>query len=203
MLDHDDRKPETSGDKFFIVVFTVALLVLFGLEIADQFSPAKSGAILFIFFWVPMLVLHEFGHAMMAKFFGWKLNEIVLGFGATVYSFNALGTIVKVNKIPLEGFVNCEPGDAPYSNFKHALIYFAGPGIELIVVALIGAYLGFDNLFKPATSYSVIALQSCAYAALVGAVMNLIPMSVRHGDGYSLSDGAGILACLFGGKRQE
>ena len=197
MFDHDDRKPETHGDKFFLILFAMALIVLFGIEIADNFSPAKSGAILFVFFWVPMLVLHELGHALVAKFFGWKLNEISLGFGTTITSFKALGTTVKVNKFPLEGFVNCEPGSATYSNWKHALIYFAGPGIELIVVALIGAHLGFDNLFRPSTSYSVIALQSCAYAALVGAVMNLIPMSVKHGDGYSMSDGAGILACLF------
>lgn len=203
MFDHDERKPETSGDKIFIIIFAVALLALFGIEIADNFSPAKSGAILFIFFWIPMLVLHELGHALVAKYFGWQLNEIVLGFGATITSFKALGTIVKVKKIPLEGFVSCEPGEMPYSNWKHALIYFAGPGIELIVVGLIGAYLGFDNLFKPSSSYSVIALQSCAYAALVGAVMNLIPMSIRHGENSSLSDGAGILACLFGGNKRE
>jgi len=183
MLDHDDRKPKTSGDKFFIVVISVAFLVLMGLEIADEFSPAKSGAILIIFFWVPMLVLHELGHAIVAKIFGWKLNEIVIGFGESITSFQALGTNIKVNKIPLEGFVNCEPAGQPYSRWKHALIYFAGPGIELLIVAMIALYLGFDNLFKPGTSYTVVALQSCAYAALLGAVMNLIPMSVKHGEG--------------------
>jgi len=197
MFDHDDRKPETAGDKIFIIAFALVVLVLLGVEVADNFSPAKSGAILFVFFWIPMLFLHELGHALVAKFFGWKLNEIVIGFGAPITSFNALGTKVTLKRIPLEGFVRCEPGETRYSNWKHALIYFAGPGIELVIVFFIGAFIGFDNLFQPSSEYSVIVLQSCAYAALVGAVINLIPMSIGVGDNYSLSDGAGILACLF------
>lgn len=200
MFNHDNKSPQNGTEKLILVLFFVAFLGLMGLEIGQNFSPRKSGAILFLFFWIPMLVVHEFGHAIVAKMFGWKLNEIVIGFGKERMNFNALGTTLKVNTIPLEGFVRCEPGDAKYSNWKHALIFFAGPGIELVVVALIGLMIGFDQLFSQSDAYSIIAFQSCAYAALAGAIINLIPFVSQRGDKTSMSDGAGILACLFGGK---
>lgn len=169
-----------------------------GLEIASNFSARKAGAVLFIFFWFPMLVLHEFGHAIVAKMFGWKLHEIVIGFGKQRKEFNLMGTQLKIKTFPLEGFVRCEPGNAQYSNLKHALIFFAGPGIELLLVVLIGMIIGFDQLFNLSDNYITIVLQSCAYAALMGAIINLIPFTSQDGDKVSMSDGAGILACLLG-----
>jgi len=197
MLDHDNKSPESGSEKLIVLLISSAFLILMGLEIASNFTPRKAGGILFIFFWFPLLVLHEFGHAIVAKFFGWKLHEIVIGFGKQRKEFTVMGTQLKVNTFPLEGFVRCEPVNVAYSNWKHALIFFAGPGIELLLVAVIGFIIGFDNLFKLSDNYTTIALQSCAYAALMGAIINLIPFSSEHDGKASMSDGAGILACLF------
>ena len=63
---------------------------------------------------------------------------------------------------------------------------------------VIGLMLGWSNLFLIEDDYGKLALQSLAFAALAGAVINLIPMGVVTKDGESPNDGLGILKSLFG-----
>jgi len=83
---------------------------------------------------------------------------------------------------------------------KHALIYFAGPGIELLVFLGIMLFLGTEQMFSQNDNYMQITLQSLGFAALVGAVINLIPLGIRTEGGTSPNDGLGIILCLFRSK---
>ena len=98
--------------------------------------------------------------------------------------------------IPLEGFVKIAPLNLHLVRIKHALIYFAGPGIELVVFLLIMLFLGTDQIFAHHDNYYQIALQSLAFAALVGAVLNLVPLGIRTQDGTTPNDGLGIIMSL-------
>lgn len=105
---------------------------------------------------------------------------------------------MEIRSIPLEGFVQIAPKTVHLARFKHALIYFSGPGIELLMAFLIMLYLGgADELFNVTNDYFRIALQSFAYAALAGAVINLIPFGIITKEGTTPNDGMGILSCLF------
>lgn len=195
--DHD-AKPTTAGEKITVLAMLFAFIGLMSLEIINNYEPKKLSALLFILFWAPLLVIHELGHALMAKLLGWKVNRIVLGMGKVLFMQRWFNAPVEIRAVPIEGFVQIAPKTLRGARYKHALIYFAGPGIELFCFVLIALYLGgFEALFTITNDYTRIVLQSFAFAALVGAVLNLIPQGVITQAGSTPNDGMGILLCLF------
>jgi hypothetical protein len=199
-IDYRDRDKEVSskGEKIFIIVISIAFLFMMTMEILSNYEPRKLGALLFVIFWIPLLFIHEFGHAIMAKLLGWRVERIVIGFGKVLAQIKLLGTPMEIRTIPLEGFVQIAPKTVTLARIKHALIYFAGPGIELLVFFIIMTMLGgLDQMFTVIDDYPRITLQSFAFAALAGAVINLIPIGIITKDGSTPNDGMGILLCLF------
>ena len=194
----NDNKPTSRAEKIFIIVFSFAFLFMMTMEIMTNFEPKKLGALLFVVFWIPLLFIHEFGHALMAKVLGWEVKRVVLGVGKIMMTSRLFNAPVEIRSIPLEGFVQIAPKTVRLARLKHALIYFAGPGIELLAFFIIVLWLGgFDQFFTITNDYTRIALQSFAFAALAGAVLNLIPLGIITKDGSTPNDGMGILLCLF------
>jgi hypothetical protein len=194
----NDQEPTSKAEKVFLVVMSLAFFSMMVMEVITDYEPKKLGAVLFVVFWIPLLFIHEFGHAMMARLLGWRVNRIVIGVGKIFTQTRFLNAPMEIRMIPLEGFVQIAPKTLQFARLKHALIYFAGPGIELLLFFLIVAYLGsFEQFFTISNDYVKIALQSFAFAGLVGAVLNLIPMGILTRDGSTPNDGMGILLCLF------
>lgn len=199
-FDHrdQDKSPASKAEKIFVLIVSLIFLFMMTMEIMTNFEPKKLGALLFVVFWVPLLFIHEFGHALMAKILGWRVKRVVLGVGKIMIVSRLFNAPVEIRSIPLEGFVQIAPKTTNLARFKHALIYFAGPGIELLVFFAITYSLGgFEQLFTINNDYTRIALQSFAFAALAGAVLNLIPLGIITKDGSTPNDGMGILLCLF------
>ncbi len=199
-FDHreQDKSPASMAEKLFVLIISLVFLFMMTMEIMTNFEPKKLSALLFVIFWIPLLFIHEFGHALMAKILNWKVKRVVLGLGKVMWVTRLFKAPVEIRSIPLEGFVQIAPRNTNYARLKHALIYFAGPGIELFVFFIIVFYLGgFDQLLTFNNDYLRVALQSFAFAALVGAILNLIPMGIITKDGSTPNDGMGIILCLF------
>ena len=195
---HRDKEVTSKSEKIFLIVISVIFIFMMTMEVITNFEPRKLGALLFIIFWIPLLFIHEFGHALMAKVLGWHVQRIVIGFGKILIKTKLLDAPMEIRSIPLEGFVQIAPKNLTLARFKHALIYFAGPGIELLIFVIIMQSLGgIESLFIITDDYTRIGLQSFAFAALVGAVINLIPIGIITKDGSTPNDGMGILMCLF------
>jgi len=195
---HYDKQPASKGEKIFTIVISVIFLFMMTMEILSNYEPKKLGALLFVVFWVPLLFIHEFGHAIAAKTLGWRVQRIVIGFGKVLFNMRLLDAPMEIRSIPLEGFVQIAPKTVHLARLKHAFIYFSGPGIELLVFFSIMLMLGgLEPLFTITNDYGRIALQSFAFAALAGAVINLIPLGIITKDGSTPNDGMGILLCLF------
>ena len=195
---HYDKEPASKGEKIFVIVISIIFLFMMTMEILSNYEPKKLGALLFVVFWIPLLFIHEFGHAIMAKILGWDVQRIVIGFGRVLFNTYLLNAPMEIRSIPLEGFVQIAPKTLRLARLKHALIYFAGPGIELLAFFIIMLMLGgLEQLFTISNDYTRIALQSFAFAALAGAVINLIPLGIITKDGSTPNDGMGILLCLF------
>jgi len=193
-----DKEPLKKPEKIFIGLMSLAFFSMMVMEILTNYEPKKLGAVLFVVFWIPLLFIHEFGHAMMAKLLGWRVNRIVIGVGKIFMQTRFLNAPMEIRMIPLEGFVQIAPKELSLARFKHALIYFAGPGIELLIFLLVLIYMGgFEQFFSINNDYLRIILQSFAFAALVGAVINLIPLGIITQEGSTPNDGMGILLCLF------
>ncbi|MEZ5536058.1 MAG: M50 family metallopeptidase [Thiolinea sp.] len=199
---YDDRTA-TTGEALTLYGMVGVFLLLMGLEIFSNYEPRKMAALMFLLWWMPLVLLHEFGHALMTRLLGWEIERTVVGFGRVVYQGQLFGAPLEVRMIPIEGFVQISSLGQAGARLQNALIYFAGPGIELLLFVLIATFLGWGDLLRIEDDYGRLALQSLAFAALVGAVINLIPMGVVTKDGESPNDGLGILQSLFGKARQR
>ena len=197
MPDHLPRRDPSTPTEWLIggilvLGFAAAMIA----EIADQFTPVKLSAALIILFWVPLLALHEGGHAIVAGLLGWRVRQVVIGMGMTLARFRFGEADVEIRLLPIEGFVIALPKRLNLPRLENALIYFAGPGIELLLAAAILVVVGPDRLFTLTDDYRLIVWQSLAAAATVQAALNLIPIAIQSPEGDAASDGLGILLSL-------
>ena len=187
------RRPMSQSEARITTIVGGVITLLFVAAIFDEFSTRKLSIVFFFVFWVPLLVVHELGHALMAKTLGWHVREIVIGFGRTIWQRRIGETRLVVKLAPMEGYVLPEPSDRNRLRMKSALIYAAGPGAELLILAAAIAAFGWDTVFNDADEISLIALESLAVVILVGAGFNLLPFRT---DG-AVSDGLGIISSPF------
>jgi len=175
------------------VLFLVVLVGLFTAEVVVNYAPGKLAALFFVLFWFPLLVLHETGHALMAGLLGWHVGRVVIGMGRTATWFRIGTALVEIRLIPIEGFVLPVPRNLQAPQLKSALIYLAGPGAELLLLALIAAIVGTDTLLTRTESIGMLALQSLCVAILASAFFNLVPHLATSQHGMVPNDGLGII----------
>jgi hypothetical protein len=187
------RRPMTDSEARISAAIGLAITLLFIAAIFEEYSPKKLSIVFYILFWVPMLVVHELGHALAARALGWRVREIVIGFGRTLWQWQTGETRIKVKLAPIEGYVLPAPADAKQVRLKTGLIYAAGPGAELAVLAIMIAFFGWETVFNDSSDVSLVALKTLAVVILVGAGFNLLPFRT---DG-AVSDGLGILSSPF------
>lgn len=188
-----ERSPE-GWEKGFIAILALGFLGLLGMSLMEDYEPRKWAVVFTILFWIPLLVLHEAGHAIVARLCGWDVDVVVIGFGRTFAKLNWAGTPVELKTLPLSGFVMLRPRDLRSPRLKNALIYAGGPGIELLAALLVIFWLGSDVVFGRSEDMVVIAAQSFCVAVGMGLAFNLVPYHIENDDGsYTWSDGLGIL----------
>lgn len=189
------RKPLGKTELFTILGFALTGFIFFLLEVLSNYTPTKFGVVVFLLAWIPLLLIHEGGHAITAHLLNWRIKRTVIGTGKLLWLGQFLGANIEFRAVPIEGFVQIQPkANQRFNQGKHALIFFMGPGIELILFALIATFLGWGEIFNIEDNYGKIIAQGIAFAALVGAVINLIPVKTEEG---AVSDGLGIIYCLF------
>ena len=183
----------TPGQSWFYLLFLLLLIGLFAAEVFVNYQPVKLTALLVVLFWIPLLVLHEAGHAVVAALLGWRVHRVVLGMGRTLWRFRVRGVPVEVRAFPVEGFVVPSPVDLRAPRLKSALIYFAGPGSELLLVLIVGLIVGPATLLTHSHDLGMLVAQSLCVAALVSALINLIPHVAVTQSGEVANDGLGII----------
>lgn len=193
MFDDDPapRLPTTSSERRTLAMFASVLVALLLTDIATDFTRVKLSVLFALLAWIPLLVLHELGHAGAARLVGWRVSEIVIGFGRELYRFRIGSTRIRLLAAPVEGYVVPSPTDTRYARLKSAWIYAAGPGIELTYVGACWLWFGAE-LVTPSAHLGLLAVQSSCMAAVLGAGFNLVPYSSAN----SASDGLGIIYSL-------
>ena len=116
------------------------------------------GPLATVLFFVGILVIiliHEAGHYLAARGYGFKVEQYFVGFGPKVWSFRRGEIEYGVKALPLGGYVKIagmnpyEPvadADLPRAygskpRWQRALVIFAGPGSHFIVAGLLFASL--------------------------------------------------------------
>ncbi len=191
-----ERRELTASESRISIAVGSIITLLIAASIFEDFSPKGLSVLFFFLFWMPMLVLHEIGHALMARLLGWRVHEIVIGFGRTLWQGRIGATTIKIKLAPIEGYVLPAPLDSGNVRLKSALIYAAGPGAELLLLAAMLAIFGWDGVFNQSNDLTLIAVQSLAVVILFGAGFNLIPFQ----SGGGVSDGLGVISSPFMSK---
>ncbi len=91
------------------------------------------------------VMVHEFGHFIMAKRFGMKVSEFFLGFGQKIWSTRRGETEFGLKAIPAGGYCKIEgmtPGDHMLEGEETRAFYTASSGRKLIVLGA-GSFLHF------------------------------------------------------------
>lgn len=195
-MPHYDPAPyrEARGNERWMLVgaFLLALGALVAIVLED-YEPVKLAPVFMLIAWFPLIALHELGHAVAAKLAGWEVDAIVVGFGGIAFAFELFGVPCAIKMYPLGGFVRPAPLDLSKIRVKSALVYLAGPGVELVLVLGLLAALGWDTMTTRTEAVGVIAAQAVAVAALIDVVTNLVPRGIDTEHGASFTDGMGFL----------
>ena len=184
------RRPLSSGEKTGVAAATIVFGGLMAASLLENFSPEKLSAVFFLIFWAIMLVVHEVGHAVAAWAVDWRVRQIVIGFGPTLFRGRFGETDVQVNLVAVSGFVVPDPLSRAKYRLKNAFVYAAGPGSEFLLRGVLLLAFGWDSVFGPSKELHFIALKTLAWVIVIGGGFNLLPFA---SDGMA-SDGLGI--CL-------
>jgi regulator of sigma E protease len=102
-----------------------------------------------------MVLVHEFGHFIVAKWCGVRIEAFAIGFGKRIIGFERGGTDYRINALPLGGYVKMageipgeetsdDPGDLNnHPRWQRMLIAVAGPVANFILAfaLMTGAYM--------------------------------------------------------------
>ncbi|MBA3690027.1 MAG: RIP metalloprotease [Actinobacteria bacterium] len=139
-----------------------------------------------------VILIHELGHFTVARAFGFKVEEYFVGFGPKLWSTRRGEIEYGVKALPLGGYVKIAgmnpyqpvaPEDLPRAygskpRWQRALVIFAGPGIHLVIAAvLFGAYFLVSGDYSTATP-----VVSQVAATLNGHVSPASEAGLRVGD---------------------
>lgn len=144
-----------------------------------------------------LVVVHEFGHFLVAKRSGVGVLKFSVGFGPKIVGRTYGDTEYALSAIPLGGFVkmvgedpDCEEAVDPKISFSHqpiwkrAAIVVAGPGFNLLF-----AFLAFSFVF------ALYGARVPSGAAKVGGVMEAMPAAqagIQSGDVVRAVDGEAV-----------
>lgn len=101
-----------------------------------------SSIIAFVFVLGVMVLVHELGHFLAARYFDVKVDAFAFGFGPRLFGFRGKETDYKVCLLPLGGFVKMA-GENPGESSDNPRDFMAKPRWQRIVIALGGPVFNF------------------------------------------------------------
>lgn len=97
-----------------------------------------------------LVLSHEFGHFLLAKANGIKVDEFWIGFGPKIVSFKKGDTLYRINLLPLGGgclFDNADPDHLEESTYRNSNVYsrmavvLAGPFFNFILAFILALFV--------------------------------------------------------------
>ncbi len=187
-------RPSTSGERWILAAFALFFLAAIAAELSSDFSPTKLSVVFMVLFVVPLTVLHEAGHAVVASLLGWRVCRVVIGVGRPRLNLSVRGVPVEVRTVPLGGFVVPAPVRPRSPRLESFLVYSAGLAAECVVASLALWGVGWERAFTPSEDLVVIAAQGVALVVALDVFTNLLPLPTDDGG---VTDGLGMLTSPF------
>jgi hypothetical protein len=193
----DRASTQAVFERRVLVGFVLLFFGLLAAEVVRDFTPVKLTAVVFVLAWLPLVAVHELGHALAAWMCGWHIAGVAIGQGRALATFHVRGVPVRVGRLPVGGFVAIAPRHLRQVRLRSALIYLAGPGLPLVLLGVLALLVGPTRLVTRTHDLGLLALQAVSAAIVVGAAANLLPHYARRVDPIlgplAPSDGMGVI----------
>ncbi len=142
-----------------------------------------------------MILIHELGHFLAAKYFGIRVHVFSFGFGPRLFGFERGGTDYRVSALPLGGYVKMA-GENPGDEVAGAPDEFMSkPRWQRFIVAIMGPGMNVALAIVLLTGLYMVRYQKPAYEegpAIIGWVENDSPAAsagLQTGDRITRADG--------------
>lgn len=147
--------------------------------------------LLFLLSLFPLVIIHESGHAFVAKVFGFRIFSVTVGYGKRLFEIKPFGITMRFNLYPLSGQTVAIPHNDKGFRLKYWLYIFGGPATHLAFILILGPI--FITKASVANFLSrPLLLEPFLLANLFLLVMNLIPSPAKgigpgvYTDGHQL-----------------
>jgi regulator of sigma E protease len=125
-----------------------------------------------------MILIHELGHFLAAKYFGIRVHVFSFGFGPRLFGFEKGGTDYRVSALPLGGYVKMageNPGDEVSGSPDE---FMSKPRWQRFIVAIMGPAMNIVLAIVLLTGLYMVRYQKPAYEegpAIIGWIENDAP----------------------------
>ncbi|MGO9642346.1 MAG: RIP metalloprotease RseP [Candidatus Acidiferrales bacterium] len=151
-----------------INVFTTAIGIIFGLGL--------------------MILVHEWGHFMVAKAFGVRVDVFSIGFGPRLFGVKRGTTDYRLSALPVGGYVRMA-GDSSFEDRKHEPDeLLSKPRWQRVLVALAGPAMNILTAFVIMTGVYMLGTEEPAYLDQQIQVAGVFPDSPAQQAGFQPGD---------------
>jgi tetratricopeptide (TPR) repeat protein len=154
--------------------------------------------LLFYLLLFPLIVVHEFGHALFGTVAGMKIFAINLGYGKQLFETRIFGVSIRLNRVPFSGWTLAVPRHPTFIRIKYWLTVFGGPAMNLLLILISLYYLSStrygSHLWGLLVTFTVSNLWLLGFT--------LTPYKSKGSFIGSASDGYQLLHIPFADKRE-
>lgn len=153
------------------------------------------GVLVFILVLGGMIVIHEFGHFIVAKLFGIRVDVFSIGFGKRLIGFKKGDTDYRVSLIPLGGYVKMAGENLDEQRTGAAYEFMSKPRWQRFLVAVAGPVMNVLTAFTIIAVLAMIHFETEAYRTWPAQINAVEPDSpaekagIRRGDVIVKIDG--------------
>ena len=190
MKEAPERTPQ-GGERWIVLAFMALFVAALGADLLREFTPVKLSIVFMAAALVPLVAIHEAGHAVVAAGLGWRVCRVVIGIGRPLLRLTVRGVPVEIRSVPLSGYMQPAPTEIRSPRLESFLIYAAGPAAEAVIAVALLMLIPEEQRFSLGQSLPVIAAQSIALLVAVDLFFNLVPLPAEVDGG--ITDGLGML----------
>jgi len=139
---------------------------------------------------------HELGHAFTAKYLGWRVFRIFIGYGKTVFKMKLFGFDTEFHAIPMGGRVVETPRETNHYRSQRFALVIAGPLANVLLLLVLFITGGRTTIDFAVISKHLAPFQMFFIANVLIVVENLWPRFHQTPLGKLPSDGKQLLQLL-------
>ncbi len=137
----------------------------------------------FIVVFIGIVLVHEFGHYLLAKIFGVQVLEFAVGFGPAIWRKRGRETTFRINAFPLGGYVKLA-GENPYEKgeWEEGKGFYDKPAWQRLLISLAGP------LFSILAGYFLFMVIVNVWGVSFSGISQIIPDSPAEEAGLRKGD---------------